>query len=199
MQYEITTGKTPEGAKLVINIDQIPFLAVPGVVMIGVGDKGKRYRTYLDKILFSEKNQLLHSLVKMHDMAIENGGMHLQCKCQFSKFHAQVLKDLITENAETFTSLISYLVPDSKNKAIVTKPTEASSEGGESGSEAISGELMPPAMQMGNRMTLDQLNVPGADQLRALIAADMAKEAEVAQTPQPEQPSVDDRPNVVHI
>ena len=164
MQYQITTGKKPDEVKLVVNIDQIPALAIPPVIAIGTGDKGKAYRQYLDKKLFNDP-QLTNSLVKMHDMGIENQGMHLQChpKCRFSKFHAQVLKDIFTEHAETFSSLISYLVPGSKN-ATSKEP-----------SDDVKGDGMEQ-MTMGTQTTLDQLNVPGADQLRALIAADMEKE-----------------------
>ena len=189
MQYEITTGKTPEEAKLVINIDRIPFLAIPGVVMVGIGDKSKVYRRYLDKNLFSGNTQLLNSLVKMHDMAIDNGGMHLQCNCRGSKFHAQVLKDLIIENADTFTNLISYLIPDSKNKTVVMSTAETDSE-----LDTMS--VMPP---MGQQMTLADLNVPGADQLRSLITADLAKAKESSEAPQAETPPEVNVPNVVHI
>ncbi len=163
MQYQITTGKKPEGVKLVINIDQIPFLSIPPAVLVGVGDKGKMYKKFLEKKLFNDP-ELTNTLVKLHDMGIENNGMHLQCNCMFSKFHASVLKDVITENADTFSSLIPYLVPGSKNG---TKPKE------EGASEAPADMEQ---MSMGKQISLDQLNVAGADQLRALIAADMEKE-----------------------
>ena len=101
---------------------------------------------------------------------------------------------MIIENAETFSSLISYLVPGSKNgtmkNAQTTEPSDAP--------EVLKGEVMPPepiSMSMGNRMTLDQLNVPGADQLRALIMEDMAKEEAAHKAVQEEKPA----PNVVHI
>ena len=163
MQYQITTGKKPDEVKLVINIDQIPFLSIPTAVLVGVGDKGKMYKKFLEKKLFNEPG-LTNAFVKLHDMAIENKGMHLQCNCMFSKFHASVLKEIITENADTFSSLIPYLVPGSKNG---TKPKEE-------GASEVPADM--EQMTMGTQTTLDQLNVPGADQLRALIAADMEKE-----------------------
>lgn len=57
----------------------------------------------------------------MHDMAITNSGMHLECKCRHQKFHAVVLKELFEEHADTLTSLISYLIPNSENKANLIK------------------------------------------------------------------------------
>ena len=164
MQYNITTGKKPEGAKLVINIDQIPALVIPPAVLVGTGNKAGPYKKFLEKNLFG--NQMaLHSFVKMHDMAITNGGMHLDCKCRHQKFHAQVLKEIFEEHEDTFSSLISYLIPGSENKANLYKEKEDEEE------------VKPaPMMAMGNQTTLDQLNVPGADQLRALIAADMEEE-----------------------
>lgn len=163
MQYQITTGKKPEGAKLVINIDQIPALAIPPVILIGTGNKAGPYKKFLEKNLFSNP-MVTNTFVKMHDMAITNSGMHLNCKCRHQKFHAQVLKELFEEHADTFTSLISYLIPNSENKANLDK---------EEGEEV---PQSPPMMAMGTQTTLDQLNVPGADQLRALIAADMEEE-----------------------
>ena len=63
------------------------------------------------------------------------------------------------------TSLISYLIPNSENKANLDKEKEGEEE------------VQPvPTMAMGTQTTLGQLNVPGADQLRALIAADMEEE-----------------------
>ena len=163
MQYQITTGKKPEGVKLVINIDQIPALAIPPAILIGTGNKAGPYKKFLEKNLFSNP-MVTNTFVKMHDMAITNSGMHLDCKCRHQKFHAQVLKELFEEHADTFTSLISYLIPNSENKANLDK---------EEGEEV---PQSPPMMAMGTQTTLDQLNVPGADQLRALIAADMEKE-----------------------
>ena len=163
MQYQITTGKKPDEVKLVINIDQIPFLSIPTAVLVGVGDKGKMYKKFLEKKLFNDP-ELTNTFVKLHDMGIENKGMHLHCNCMFSKFHASVLKEIITENSDTFSSLIPYLVPGSKNG---TKPKEE-------GASEVPADM--EQMTMGTQTTLDQLNVPGADQLRALIAADMEKE-----------------------
>ena len=163
MQYQITTGKKPEGVKLVINIDQIPALTIPPAVLVGTGNKAGPYKRFLEKNLFSNP-MVTNTFVKMHDMAITNSGMHLDCKCRHQAFHAQVLKELFEEHADTLTSLISYLIPNSENKANLDKEKE-----GEEAQPA-------PMMTMGKQMTLDQLNVPGADQLRALIAADMEKE-----------------------
>lgn len=163
MQYQITTGKKPEGVKLIINIDQIPALAIPPAVLVGTGNKAGPYKRFLEKNLFSNP-MVTNTFVKMHDMAITNSGMHLDCKCRHQKFHAQVLKELFEEHADTLTSLISYLIPNSENKANLDKEKE-----GEEAQPA-------PMMAMGTQTTLDQLNVPGADQLRALIAADMEKE-----------------------
>lgn len=163
MQYNITTGKKPVDTKLIINIDQIPAFAVPAVVMIGVGNKSISYRKYLEKNLFNMP-MLVNTFVKIHDMAISNGGMHLECKCK-NKFHAQVLKEIFEEQNETLTSLISYFIPNSNNKANLDKEKE---------SEEVAEPV--PMMTMGTQTTLDQLNVPGADQLRAIIAADMEKE-----------------------
>ena len=164
MQYQITTGKKPEGAKLVVNIDQIPALAIPPAVLVGTGNKTGPYKRFLEKNLFSNP-MVTNTFVKMHDMAITNSGMHLDCKCRHQKFHAEVLKEIFEEHADTLTSLISYLIPNSENKANLDKEKE--------GEEV---PQTPPMMNMGKQMTLDQLNVPGADQLRALIAADMEKE-----------------------
>ena len=164
MQYQITTGKKPEGVKLVINIDQIPALAIPPVILIGTGNKAGPYKKFLEKNLFVNP-MVTNTFVKMHDMAITNSGMHLECKCRHQKFHAQVLKELFEEHADTLTSLISYLIPNSENKANLDKEKEGEEE------------VQPvPTMAMGTQTTLGQLNVPGADQLRALIAADMEKE-----------------------
>ena len=164
MQYQITTGKKPEGAKLVINIDQIPALAIPPAVLVGTGNKAGPYKKFLEKNLFGNP-MVTNTFVKMHDMAITNGGMHLDCKCRHQKFHAEVLKEIFEEHADTLTSLISYLIPGSENKANLDKEKE--------GEEEVQSA---PMMAMGTQTTLDQLNVPGADQLRALIAADMEKE-----------------------
>ena len=164
MQYQITTGKKPEGAKLVINIDQIPALAIPPAVLVGTGNKAGPYKRFLEKNLF-DNPMVTNTFVKMHDMAITNGGMHLECKCRHQKFHAQVLKEIFEENTDILTSLISYLIPSSQNKANLEKEKE--------GEEEVQAA---PMMTMGTQTTLDQLNVPGADQLRALIAADMEKE-----------------------
>ena len=164
MQYQITTGKKPEGAKLVVNIDQIPALAIPPAILIGTGNKAAPYKKFLEKNLFGNP-MVTNTFVKMHDMGITNGGMHLDCKCRHQKFHAQVLKELFEEHADTLTSLISYLIPNSENKANLDKEKEGKEE------------VQPaPMMVMGTQTTLDQLNVPGADQLRALIAADMEEE-----------------------
>lgn len=164
MQYQISTGKKPEGAKLVINIDQIPALAIPPVVLVGTGNKAGPYKRFLEKNLF-DNPMVTNTFVKMHDMAITNGGMHLECKCRHQKFHAEVLKEVFEEHGDTLTSLISYLIPGSGNKANLDKEKE--------GEEEVQSA---PMMTMGTQTTLDQLNVPGADQLRALIAADMEEE-----------------------
>ena len=161
MQYQITTGKKPEGVKLVINIDQIPALAIPPAVLVGTGNKAGPYKKFLEKNLFGNP-MVTNTFVKMHDMAITNSGMHLDCKCRHQKFHAQVLKEIFEEHADTLTSLISYLIPGSENKANLDKEKEE--------------VQATPMMAMGTQTTLGQLNVPGADQLRALIATEMEKE-----------------------
>ena len=164
MQSQITTGKKPEGAKLVINIDQIPALAIPPAVLVGTGNKAGPYKKFLEKNLFGNP-MVTNTFVKMHDMAITNSGMHLECRCVHRKFHAEVLKEIFEEHADTLTSLISYLIPNSENKANLDKEKEGEEE------------VQPvPTMAMGTQTTLGQLNVPGADQLRALIAADMEEE-----------------------
>ena len=164
MQYQITTGKKPEGAKLVINIDQIPALAIPPAILVGTGNKAGPYKKLLEKNLF-DNPMITNTFVKMHDMAITNSGMHLECRCVHRNFHAEVLKEIFEEHADTLTSLISYLIPNSENNANLDKEKEGKEEA-----------QPAPMMAMGTQTTLDQLNVPGADQLRALIAADMEEE-----------------------
>lgn len=105
-----------------------------------------------------------NTFVKMHDMAITNSGMHLECRCVHRKFHAEVLKEIFEEHADTLTSLISYLIPNSENKANLDKKKVK---------KRFSRFLR---WLWGLKLRWVNSNVPGADQLRALIAADMEEE-----------------------
>ena len=121
-RYEITVSSKPrKDVPLSVMIDRLPELMVPGHVAISVGNKAVMYRKYLDKTLFDEKNKqrLLNFMVHLHDKGLEVGAMHLVCGCKF-RFHANVLKEFLVENMDTFSSLISYLVPGSKNVSMLT-------------------------------------------------------------------------------
>lgn len=150
--YDITFSSKPKkDMPLSVMIDRVPELMVPGVVAISIGNKAVMYRKYLDKTLFdpNNKQRLLNFMVHLHDKGLEHKGMHLVCGCKF-RFHAQVLKEFLIENMEFFGSLISYLVPNSKNKVI------------SSDSEAAA---LP--MLSGNTLPAEDMA-----QIRALIEAD---------------------------
>ncbi len=127
MSYEITLSSRPKGdKKLTVYCDKVPILMVPGSVAISIGNKEKMYRAWLDKTLFGKDNkqELLNFMVRLHDKAIELGDLELVCYCKFNKFHNKVLKEFLIDNKDTLTNLISYLVPDSKNKSILEKAKE---------------------------------------------------------------------------
>ena len=126
--YDITFSSKPKkDMPLSVMIDRVPELMVPGAVAISIGNKADMYRKYLNKTLFdpNNKQRLLNFMVHLHDKGLEHKGMHLVCGCKF-RFHAQVLKEFLNENMEFFGSLISYLVPNSKNKSAISSEAEAS-------------------------------------------------------------------------
>lgn len=152
-RYEITISSKKNQSVLTVMIDRVPLLMVPGSVAISIGDKAAMYRKYLDKTLFNpdNKQQLLNYMVHLHDKGIEMGGMNLVCGCKF-RFHAVVLRQFIIDNMDTFTSLISYLVPNSTNKSMLA------SEAGSSAMPTMSkGTLAPDDMaQIQELIRLDQ-------------------------------------------
>lgn len=159
--YEITFSSKPKkDMPLSVMIDRVPELMVPGVVAISIGNKAVMYRKYLDKTLFdpNNKQRLLNFMVHLHDKGLEHKGMHLVCGCKF-RFHAQVLKEFLIENMEFFSSLISYLVPGSKNKVISP----------DSGAAAL-------PMLSGNSLPAEDMA-----QIRALIEADQGSNQEPAE------------------
>lgn len=159
--YEITFSSKPKkDMPLSVMIDRVPELMVPGVVAISIGNKAVMYRKYLDKTLFdpNNKQRLLNFMVHLHDKGLEHKGMHLVCGCKF-RFHAQVLKEFLIENMEFFSSLISYLVPGSKNKVISP----------DSGAAAL-------PMLSGNTLPAEDMA-----QIRALIEADQGSNQEPAE------------------
>ena len=159
--YEITFSSKPKkDMPLSVMIDRVPELMVPGAVAISIGNKAVIYRKYLDKTLFdpNNKQRLLNFTVHLHDKGLEHKGMHLVCGCKF-RFHAQVLKEFLTENMEFFSSLISYLVPGSKNKVISP----------DSGAAAL-------PMLSGNTLPAEDMA-----QIRALIEADQGSNQEPAE------------------
>ena len=156
--YEITFSSKPKkDMPLSVMIDRVPELMVPGAVAISIGNKAVLYRKYLDKTLFdpNNKQRLLNFTVHLHDKGLEHKGMHLVCGCKF-RFHAQVLKEFLIENMEFFSSLISYLVPGSKNKVISP----------DSGAAAL-------PMLSGNSLPAEDMA-----QIRALIEADQRSNQE---------------------
>ena len=159
--YEITFSSKPKkDMPLSVMIDRVPELMVPGAVAISIGNKAVLYRKYLDKTLFdpNNKQRLLNFTVHLHDKGLEHKGMHLVCGCKF-RFHAQVLKEFLIENMEFFSSLISYLVPGSKNKVISP----------DSGAAAL-------PMLSGNSLPAEDMA-----QIRALIEADQRSNQEPAE------------------
>lgn len=159
--YDITFSSKPKkDMPLSVMIDRVPELTVPGVVAISIGNKAVLYRKYLDKALFNpdNKQRLLNFMVHLHDKGLEHKGMHLVCGCKF-RFHAQVLKEFLIENMEFFGSLISYLVPGSKNKVISP----------DSGAAAL-------PMLSGNTLPAEDMA-----QIRALIEADQGSNQEPAE------------------
>lgn len=159
--YDITFSSKPKkDMPLSVMIDRVPELMVPGAVAISIGNKAVLYRKYLDKTLFdpNNKQRLLNFTVHLHDKGLEHKGMHLVCGCKF-RFHAQVLKEFLIENMEFFGSLISYLVPNSKNKVI-------SPDSGAAALPILSGNTLP-AEDMA--------------QIRALIEADQGSNQEPAE------------------
>lgn len=159
--YDITFSSKPKkDMPLSVMIDRVPELMVPGVVAISIGNKAVLYRKYLDKTLFdpNNKQRLLNFTVHLHDKGLEHKSMHLVCGCKF-RFHAQVLKEFLIENMEFFSSLISYLVPGSKNKVISP----------DSGAAAL-------PMLSGNTLPAEDMA-----QIRALIEADQGSNQEPAE------------------
>ena len=159
--YDITFSSKPKkDMPLSVMIDRVPELMVPGVVAISIGNKADMYRKYLNKTLFdpNNKQRLLNFMVHLHDKGLEHKGMHLVCGCKF-RFHAQVLKEFLIENMEFFGSLISYLVPNSKNKVISP----------DSGAAAL-------PMLSGNTLPAEDMA-----QIRALIEADQSSNQEPAE------------------
>ena len=159
--YDITFSSKPKkDMPLSVMIDRVPELMVPGAVAISIGNKAVMYRKYLDKTLFdpNNKQRLLNFMVHLHDKGLEHKGMHLVCGCKF-RFHAQVLKEFLIENMEFFGSLISYLVPNSKNKVISP----------DSGAAAL-------PMLSGNTLPAEDMA-----QIRALIEADQGSNQEPAE------------------
>ena len=159
--YDITFSSKPKkDMPLSVMIDRVPELMVPGVVAISIGNKADMYRKYLNKTLFdpNNKQRLLNFMVHLHDKGLEHKGMHLVCGCKF-RFHAQVLKEFLIENMEFFGSLISYLVPNSKNKVISP----------DSGAAAL-------PMLSGNTLPAEDMA-----QIRALIEADQGSNQEPAE------------------
>lgn len=159
--YDITFSSKPKkDMPLSVMIDRVPELMVPAAVAISIGNKAVLYRKYLDKTLFdpNNKQRLLNFTVHLHDKGLEHKGMHLVCGCKF-RFHAQVLKEFLIENMEFFGSLISYLVPNSKNKVISP----------DSGAAAL-------PMLSGNTLPAEDMA-----QIRALIEADQRSNQEPAE------------------
>lgn len=161
MKYDIQVVNKPNKksmAKLSVFIDRVPELAVPTAIHMSIGNKENMYRKYIEQVIFNkDDNRLLNILVRIHDKAIEMNGLEIVCNCRYNKFHANVIKEVLENNSEMFTNLISYIVPDSKNKSVLeNKDVDETATGTES-------------VKMGGKTTLENLNVEGADQLRELI------------------------------
>jgi hypothetical protein len=177
MRYDIKVLNKPsnnESRKLVVYIDRVKELSIPMFITSGVGDKQKMYKKHLENTLFNPKDdqRLVKFLVQLHDKAIEMGGLEMICDCKvYNKWHGKVLKEIMEENEEILTSFISYLIPTSANKSMLdeNKPSQELPEDLQVPSDM---ETMPPMTPM-SKITLDNLNVPNADQLRALIVQDL--------------------------
>jgi hypothetical protein len=158
--YEIILSNKPlEDVELSVYVDAVKPLMIPGSVAISVGNKEKMYKNWMTNTLFDSNNKqvLLNFLVHLHDKGIEMKKMNLICRCKFDKFHSKVIKEVLEENKDTLTSLISYLVPNSANKSMLAEM-----------------EANAPKANSSN-MTLDDLPASDAAQIRALIQADMKK------------------------
>lgn len=176
MSYEITVSNKSKGdKKLTVHCDKVEALIIPGPVAISIGNKEKIYRDWLDKAMFGSHNKqkLLNFMVRLYDKALELGDMELVCNCKFNKFHTKVLREFILSNRDTFGSLISYLVPDSKNKSILEASktnTDTPKEEGNSNPSNFSGRDL-------NRFRMSNKTLPAheMDQINELIRQDIEK------------------------
>lgn len=181
MKYTISIGKAKEAA-VEIHLDtknprQPNPSMMPPSVILGVGDKKKRYDAYLDKCL-SDNPKLLNYLAFIHKTGNEKGSITLVARHKLGKVHAEGVRDFLTRHHETLDMILPYIFPGEGYKA----PESPAPEFGPGGlppeiTSQMDGQQMMP-MSGGN------VQLPPEDmaQIQRLIAEDQAREAELAAT-----------------
>lgn len=108
MSYQINFGEKDKG-KPTFSLDYPSIIAMPMHLAIGIGDKKKRYKTYLEDS-FNYHPDLLNRLVIIHEAAKEHGGVNLVSKSQFKDIQLQCVKEFLEANKEILSSLAPYVI-----------------------------------------------------------------------------------------
>lgn len=138
--YKIEIGKKP-GSDILVHLDGKNPTAVPKSVMIGTGDKKKRYLNHLSKCFESDNKDLLRFLAYVHWQGKEKGDIGLICHCQFHRWHGQAVKEFIEEHQHTFDMMLPYLFPHLISEAW---PKESESSGAAQPTESDEPMIVEP-------------------------------------------------------
>lgn len=174
--YQIYTHAA-KGLKAHVQLNQVHQLRVPAIVFAGVGDKKKKYMTYLEKN-FTEGANLYHVLCELHVIGIDNGHIALLSHPKTKAFHADVLKEFMEKHLETLNLITPYVLQHEVNAIAKIKEHVPTKEGAVEVTESIK-KLITPA----ESAPAPQLTDNDKDQIWALIAADQEKSGGVGERP----------------
>lgn len=193
--YEILTSKFKD-VKLKVNIENPNPTGIPKIVMVGGGKVKTKYAAYLEEHGFSN-NKLLQFLVLIHKEAKKEGKVALMCTCKSGKeSHADVLKEYILKNRETYDVMIPYLFPGEPSSVPVTSidsldpvtQDEIRAKMQQAGVGEVSLENQQ-AMQIANgKLSEEDMSI-----LKGMIEADQRKQSELIS--EASSPNNDDRLN----
>lgn len=110
MSYTIQIGKSKQ-AEVEVQLDGNVPTEVPPHVGLGIGNKAARYEKHLQKC-FADNAKLLNYLAFIHKTGKEKGSITLVCRCHFSKFHAQKVKEFLENNKELLDTCLPYIFPN---------------------------------------------------------------------------------------
>ena len=116
MSYTIKQGR-PKDIRSAINLDRFEYLSVPKKILVGLVDREKTYKEWLEKALEadgseSEESKRLYSLCFLHRHAKEKGEITLYASGSLARLQIAKVSEFLKEHGSFMDSVMPYLFND---------------------------------------------------------------------------------------